>query len=173
MTIRPLGDKVPVVDPTAWVSEAAYVVGDVHLGAHTSVWPGAVVRGDFGSIRIGHHTVIEDNCVVHSGGDTVVGDDVIVGHSVVLHCARVGSNCLIGNHATLLDDAQIGDLCLVAAGTLVPPRLVVPPRSFVSGAPATVEPIGERHLARLRALSTTGREQGYPMMLERYRDAGL
>jgi carbonic anhydrase/acetyltransferase-like protein (isoleucine patch superfamily) len=173
MTIRSVGDKVPVLAPTAWVSEAAYVVGDVHLGEHTSVWPGAVVRGDFGSIRIGSYTVIEDNCVVHSGGATTVGDDVIVGHGVVLHCAKVGSSCLIGNHATLLDEAEVGDLCLVAAGTLVPPRLVVPDRSFVSGAPATVEPISERHLARLQSLSTVGREQGYPMMAQRYRDAGL
>jgi carbonic anhydrase/acetyltransferase-like protein (isoleucine patch superfamily) len=168
-----MGDKVPVLAPTAWVSEAAYVVGDVHLGDHASVWPGAVVRGDFGSIRIGAYTVIEDNCVVHSGGSTTIGDDDIVGHGVVLHCARVGSNCLIGNHATLLDDAEIGNLCLVAAGTLVPPRLVVPDRSFVSGAPATVEPIADRHLDRLRALSTVGRELGYPMMASRYREAGL
>jgi carbonic anhydrase/acetyltransferase-like protein (isoleucine patch superfamily) len=173
MTIRAMGDKVPVIDPSAWVSEAAYVVGDVHLGPHASVWPGAVVRGDFGSIRIGEHTVIEDNCVVHSGGATTIGSDNIVGHGVVLHCARVGSNCLIGNASTLLDDAEIGDLCLVAAGTLVPPRLVVPDRSFVSGSPATVEPIADRHLERLQGLSTVGRELGYSMMAQRYRDAGL
>jgi carbonic anhydrase/acetyltransferase-like protein (isoleucine patch superfamily) len=168
-----MGDKVPVVADTAWVSEAAYVVGDVHLGAHSSVWPGAVVRGDFGSIRIGEHTVIEDNCVVHSGGATVVGGDVIVGHGVVLHCARVGSNCLVGNKSVLLDDAEIGNLCLIAAGSLVPPRLVVPDRSFVSGSPAVVEPISDRHLERLQGLSTIGREVGYSMMARRYRDAGL
>jgi carbonic anhydrase/acetyltransferase-like protein (isoleucine patch superfamily) len=173
MTVRSMGDKVPVVAPTAWVSEAAYVVGDVHLADHASVWPGAVVRGDVGSIRIGAYTVIEDNCVVHSGGATTVGEDNIIGHGVVLHCARVGSSCLIGNHATLLDDAEIGDHCLVAAGSLVPARLVVPDRSFVSGSPATVEPISDRHLQRLLAFSTTGREQGYPMMAARYRDAGL
>jgi carbonic anhydrase/acetyltransferase-like protein (isoleucine patch superfamily) len=168
-----MGDKVPVLAETAWVSEAAYVVGDVHLGDHTSVWPGAVVRGDFGSIRIGHHTVIEDNCVVHTGGTTVIGDDVIVGHAVVLHCASIGSNCLVGSGSTLLDDAVIGDLCLVAAGTLVPPRLIVPDRSFVSGADAKVEALSDRRLERLQGLSTVGRELGYPMMAERYREAGL
>jgi carbonic anhydrase/acetyltransferase-like protein (isoleucine patch superfamily) len=168
-----MGEKVPVLADTAWVSEAAYVVGDVHLGEHTSVWPGAVVRGDFGSIRIGHHTVIEDNCVVHTGGATVIGDDVIVGHAVVLHCASVGSNCLIGSGSTLLDDAVIGDLCLVAAGTLVPPRLVVPDRSFVSGPDAKIEPLSDRRLERLEGLSTAGRELGYPMMAKRYRDSGL
>jgi carbonic anhydrase/acetyltransferase-like protein (isoleucine patch superfamily) len=173
MTVRSMGDKVPVIAATAWVSEAAYVVGDVHLGEHSSVWPGAVVRGDFGSIRIGEHTVVEDNCVVHSGGATVIGNDDIVGHSVVLHCAKVGSNCLIGSSSTLLDDAEIGDLCLVAAGTLVPPRLVVPERSFVSGSPATIEPLSDRRLERLRGFSTVGRELGYSMMAKRYRDAGL
>lgn len=173
MTVRPLDDKVPVLASSAWVSEAAYVVGDVHLGEGSSVWPGAVVRGDFGSIRIGTYTVIEDNCVVHSGGNTTIGNDDIIGHSVVVHCTRIGSNCLIGNGAILLDEAEIGDLCLVAAGALVTARLVVPDRSFVSGAPPTVEPIADRHLRRLEALSTVGREQGYPMMARRYRDAGL
>ena len=173
MTIRAVGDKVPFVAPTAWVSEAAYVVGDVWLGEGSSVWPGAVVRGDFGSIRIGENTVIEDNCVVHSGGSTTIGDHDIIGHGVVVHCARVGSSCLVGNHATLLDDAEIGDLCLVAAGTLVPARLVVPDRSMVSGWPATVEPLSERHLRRLEAFAEAGPEVGYGMMARRYRDAGL
>jgi carbonic anhydrase/acetyltransferase-like protein (isoleucine patch superfamily) len=173
MTVRALGDKVPVLAPTAWVSEAAYVVGDVHLGEGTSVWPGAVVRGDFGLIRVGDHTVIEDNCVVHSGGLTTIGDYDIVGHSVVAHCARIGSSCLIGNHATLLDDAEIGDLCLVAAGALVPPRTIVPDKSFVTGSPATIEPIPEKHLRRLESMGTANVEIGYGMMATIYREAGL
>jgi carbonic anhydrase/acetyltransferase-like protein (isoleucine patch superfamily) len=173
MTIRSLGEKVPVVAASAWVSEAAYVVGDVELGEGTSVWPGAVVRGDFGSIRVGSYSVIEDNCVVHSGGEMSIGDYDIIGHSVVAHCARIGSSCLVGNHSTLLDDAEIGDFCLVAAGSLVAARMIVPDRSFVSGAPATVEPISDRHLRRLEAFSTAGVDRGYPMMAKLYRDAGL
>jgi carbonic anhydrase/acetyltransferase-like protein (isoleucine patch superfamily) len=168
-----MGDKVPVIAPSAWVSEAAYVVGDVHLGEGSSVWPGAVVRGDFGSIRIGANTVIEDNCVVHSGGLTTIGDDNIIGHSVVAHCGRIGSSCLIGNHTTLLDDAEIGDLCLVAAGSLVLGHTIVPDKSFVSGAPATIEPIPEKHLRRLESMGTANAEIGYGMMARRYRDAGL
>jgi carbonic anhydrase/acetyltransferase-like protein (isoleucine patch superfamily) len=172
VTVRAVGDKVPVIAPTAWVSEAAYVVGDVHLGEDTSVWPGAVVRGDFGSIRIGRNTVIEDNCVVHSGGPMTVGDDIIVGHAVVLHCTSVGSKCLIGNHATLLDHAEIGDLVLVAAGSLVLPRTKVPDRSFVSGSPATIKPLSDKHLQRLQGMGNAG-EKGYAGMARRYREAGL
>jgi carbonic anhydrase/acetyltransferase-like protein (isoleucine patch superfamily) len=173
MTVRSVGDKVPRIDPTAWVSEAAYVVGDVELGPDSSVWPGAVVRGDFGSIRVGTNAVIEDNCVVHSGGDLVIGDHIIIGHSVVVHCASIGSNCLIGNHATLLDDAEIGAECLVAAGSLVLPRTKVPSRSFVSGSPATIETIPDRHLRMVQSLGTYNREAGYVKMARLYREAGL
>lgn len=173
MTVRSLGDKVPVIAASAWVSEAAYVVGDVHLGERSSVWPGAVVRGDFGSIRVGTSSVIEDNCVVHSGGPTVIGDDDIIGHAVVVHCTAIGSKCLIGNQATLLDDAVIGDLCLVAAGSLVPPRTVVPDRSFVSGSPAVIEPLSDRRLERMEQMGTRSADLGYGMMARRYREAGL
>ena len=83
---------MPRIAATAWVSEAAYVVGEVEIGEGASVWPGAVVRGDFGSITVGANSVIEDNCVVHTGGPLVIGADTIIGHSVVVHCSRVGSN---------------------------------------------------------------------------------
>jgi carbonic anhydrase/acetyltransferase-like protein (isoleucine patch superfamily) len=122
---------------------------------------------------VGTNTVIEDNCVVHTGGPMVIGDDDIIGHSVVVHCASIGSKCLVGNHATLLDDAVIGDLCLVAAGALVLPRTVVPDRSFVSGSPATIEPLSPERLARMEAMGTRSTDLGYGMMARRYRDAGL
>lgn len=173
MTVRSMGEKVPVVAPTAWVSEAAYVVGDVHLGEGSSVWPGAVVRGDFGSIRIGDNTVIEDNCVVHSGALMTVGDNVLVGHSVVVHCGSIGSNCLVGSASTLLDDAVIGEFCLVAAGSLVLARTEVPDRSFVSGSPARIEPIPDKHLRMLEGLGTANVEVGYGRMARLYREAGL
>src|SRR5262249_39921041 len=149
------------------------VVGDVHLGEGSSVWPGAVVRGDFGSIRIGAHTAIEDNCVVHSGGLTTIGDNNIIGHAVVAHCGSIGSSCRIGSHSTLLHDAEIGDSCLVAAGSLLLGRTIVPDKSFVSGSPATIEPIAEKHLRRLESLATANVEIGYGMMARRYREAGL
>ncbi len=173
MTVRSLGPIVPRIAATAWVSEAAYVVGDVEIGEGASVWPGAVVRGDFGAITVGANSVIEDNCVVHTGGPLVIGADTIIGHSVVVHCSRVGSNCLIGNQAILLDDAEVGDFCLIAAGSLVLGRAKVPDRSFASGAPVTVETISERHLRRLEAQALGNAEHGYGMMARRYKEAGL
>jgi carbonic anhydrase/acetyltransferase-like protein (isoleucine patch superfamily) len=173
MTVRSLGDKVPRVAETAWVSERAYVVGEVELGEGASVWPGAVVRGDFASISIGANTVVEDNCVVHSGEPLHIGDNNIIGHSVVVHCKRIGSNCLIGNHAILLDSAEIADFCLVGAGSLVLGRTVVPDRSFVSGNPATVEPISDRHLKRLQDQALFNAERGYGRMARLYKEAGL
>ena len=125
MTIKGLGSKAPRVADSAWVSEAAYVVGDVELGDGSSVWPGVVLWGDFASISIGADTVVEDNCVVHTGEPLRIGENNIIGHSVVVHCKSIGSNCLIGNHSVLLDSAEIGDLCLVAAGSLVLGRTVV------------------------------------------------
>lgn len=173
MTVRSLGPKVPRISSTAWVSEAAYVVGDVELADGSTVWPGAVIRGDFSSVRVGVNSVVEDNCVVHTGEPLVIGDNTTIGHSVVVHCRRVGSNCLIGNHAILLDGAEIGDFCLVAAGSLVLGRVTVPERSFVSGSPAHAEPISERHLRRLEDQAQGNAERGYGMLARLYKEAGL
>ena len=161
MTVRSFEDKVPRLVPTAWVSEAAYVVGDVEIGADSSVWPGAVVRGDFGSIRIGENTVIEDNCVVHCAGEMVIGDHNIIGHAVTVHCAVLGWRCLVGNGSMLLDDSRIGDLCIVTAGSLVPPRTVVPDRSLVVGSPARIEPLAEGHLRALEGFDRRDWEYSY------------
>jgi carbonic anhydrase/acetyltransferase-like protein (isoleucine patch superfamily) len=171
VTVRAVGDKVPRIAPTAWVSEAAYVVGDVELGEGSSVWPGSVVRADVAPIRIGVGTHIEDNCVVHTGIPLTVGDNVLVGHGVVLHCRSVGDHCLIGNRAILLDGAEIGDHVLVAAGAVVLGGTVVPPRSFVVGSPATVRPARPDHLALLDGLGKV--EGGYHELMRTYRDAGL
>ena len=173
VTVRSLGEKIPRIASTTWVSEAAYVVGDVELGENCSVWPGAVVRGDFAPIRVGRNTVIEDNCVLHTGQPMTIGDDIIIGHAAVVHCARVGSSCLIGNQATLLDGATVGDYCLVASGALLLGGVAVPDRSFVVGAPARVEPLSADHLRRLESQGRLNAEQGYGMMVQRYKEAGL
>src|SRR5439155_5938312 len=99
VAVRSLGDKVPRIAESAWISEAAYVVGDVEIGEGSSVWPGAVIRGDFAPIRIGVNSHIEDNCVVHTGELLLIGDNVTAGHGVVIHCRRVGSNVLLGNNS--------------------------------------------------------------------------
>jgi carbonic anhydrase/acetyltransferase-like protein (isoleucine patch superfamily) len=171
MTVRALGAKVPRIAPSAWVSEAAYVVGDVVIGAGSSVWPGAVVRGDLAPVVIGANTHVEDNAVVHTGIPLTVGDDVLVGHGAVLHCRRVGHACLVGNHATLLDGAEVGDRSMIAAGAVLLGGTVVPPESFVAGMPATVRAATAGQLARLLAQGATDR--GYGPLVREYRAAGL
>src|SRR4051812_34767289 len=146
--IRPkVGDRV-------YVDASAQVIGDVELADHSSVWMNAVVRGDVNSIRIGPHTNIQDNCVVHVFKDlhpTVLADHVTVGHSVTLHGCRIGSYCLIGMGAIILNGAKIGDECIVAAGTLIPEGMEVPARSLVMGLPGKVRrSITEEERAGLR-----------------------
>jgi carbonic anhydrase/acetyltransferase-like protein (isoleucine patch superfamily) len=91
--IRSFAGKTPRVAPDAFVSETAYVVGDVEIGAGSSVWPGAVVRGDVGPIRVGRNTHVEDNAVLHSATELDVGEDVMIGHGAVVHCRRIGRGC--------------------------------------------------------------------------------
>ena len=99
--IKAFDGKTPQIAPTAFVSEAAYIIGDVEIGENSSIWPGAVIRGDFTSIKVGHNSQIEDNCVVHAGSPLVIGDNVHIGHGAVIHCSRIGNNVLIGSKATL------------------------------------------------------------------------
>ena len=137
--IRAFDGREPRIAPTAFVSEAAHVIGDVEIGENSSVWHGAIIRGDFTSIRIGNNTQIEDNCVVHAGSPVVIGDSVHIGHGAVIHCSRIGASVLIGSNATLLDDAEIGDWCVVAANCVVSQGMKVPDSSFVAGVPAVVK----------------------------------
>lgn len=169
--IRSFEGHTPRIAETAWIAETAFVIGDVEIGEGSSVWPSAVVRGDFSSIRIGANCHIEDCAVVHCGEPLVIGDNVTAGHGVVLHCRTVGDNVLLGNNATILDDAEIGSYSIVAAGALVPPRTIVPERSMVRGVPGVIEPLGGARLARLEARGRT--DVGYADMVRRYRAAGL
>lgn len=143
--IRSLNGKSPKIAESAFVSEAAYIVGDVEIGEESNVWPGAVIRGDFGKITIGRDTSIEDNCVIHSGtpsapvGDVSIGDRVIIGHGAVLNCMRIGNNVLIGMNATILHDAEIGNNCVIGACCLVGQGMKIPDHSFVVGVPGKIK----------------------------------
>jgi carbonic anhydrase/acetyltransferase-like protein (isoleucine patch superfamily)/ABC-type branched-subunit amino acid transport system substrate-binding protein len=144
----------PRVPSTAFVAPNAVVLGDVHLGENASVWYGAVLRGDAGPIRVGARTNIQDLSVLHATtgqSGLTIGDEVTVGHRVILHGAVVRDRCLIGMGAILLDDCEIGEESLVAAGAVVLGGMRVPPRSFVAGTPARVRgPIPPEIHARLR-----------------------
>jgi len=141
--LRPFKSAYPQVDSSAFVDDSAQVIGDVVIGAESSVWMNAVIRGDVNSIRIGRETSIQDGTVVHvnhtPSHPTVVGDQVTVGHGVVLHGCVVEDRCLIGMGAILLNGCRIGSESIVAAGTLVPERVTIPPRSLVMGSPARVK----------------------------------
>ena len=169
--IKTFEGRTPVVPASVWIAETAFVLGDVEIGEGSSVWPGAVVRGDFSSIRIGSNTHIEDNVVVHCGEPLTIGDNVTAGHGVVIHCRSVGDNVLLGNNSTILDGAEIGSFCVVAAGAVVTPRTVVPEGSFVKGLPAVVEPISPERLERMKSRSNT--DTGYAAMIKRYKADGL
>jgi len=137
--IRAFNGKTPKIADTAFVSEFAYVIGDVEIGEKSAVWPGAVVRGDFGSIRIGENSHIEDNAVVHAWKSLTIGNNVTVGHSAVVHCLRIGDNVLVGNNATVLDDTEIGNFCIIGANSMVRAAQKIPDRSFVVGIPAKIK----------------------------------
>ncbi len=137
--IRTLGDKIPKIAESVFVSEAAYIVGDVEIGENCSVFPGAVIRADFGPIRIGKNTHIQDNAVVHAGFPLLeIGDSVLVGHGAVVHARRIGNNVLIGMNATIMDNVEIEDSCVIAGGAVVVDGMKVPRNSFVVGVPAKI-----------------------------------
>ena len=150
--IRSFQGKTPRIHPTAWVSEVAYVIGDVEIGEYSSVWPGTVIRGDTIKITIGSYVDIQDNCVVHADEDAFYGDYVTLGHGVTCHARNVHSNCLIGNGATLNDGVVLGEYSIVAAGAVVLENKVYPEKSFIVGVPATTreQPTTESHHERIR-----------------------
>jgi carbonic anhydrase/acetyltransferase-like protein (isoleucine patch superfamily) len=144
--IRSFNGKTPKIHETAFVSEAAYIIGDVELGENSSVWPGAVVRADLGKITIGKNSVIEDNCVIHSGSpsfppnqDVIIGENVIIGHGAVSNACKIGNNVVIGMNSTLLHNVEIGDYSIVAAGCVVKEKMKIPEKSFVVGVPAAIK----------------------------------
>ena len=140
--LRPYRTVYPAIDPTAYVDVSAQVIGDVHLGAESSIWMNVVVRGDVNAIRIGARTNVQDLSVVHVMRDlhpTLIGDDVTVGHSAVVHGCTIADRCLIGMGAILLNGCRIGTGSIVAAGSLVTEGMVVPPGSMVMGVPARVK----------------------------------
>jgi carbonic anhydrase/acetyltransferase-like protein (isoleucine patch superfamily) len=139
--VRGYGGLEPEIASDAFVADNATVIGDVVIGPQASVWYGAVLRGDVGRIRIGARTNVQDLVCIHMTGGishTEIGDDVTIGHGVIVHGATVGHGVLLGMGSVILDNVEIGDEALIAAGSVVPPRMVVPPRVLVRGSPAKV-----------------------------------
>lgn len=139
--IRPYRGIFPRIPQSAYVDQAAQVIGDVTLGERASVWPCTVLRGDVNRIAVGEDSNIQDGSVLHGELDmypVIVGDRVTVGHMACLHGCVVEDDCLIGIGAIVLNGARIGRGSIVAAGSLVPEGMEVPPESMVMGTPAKV-----------------------------------
>ena len=138
--IRSFGKKRSKIDASVFVSENAYVVGDIKIGRNSSIWPGAVLRADRFRIQIGYNCNIQDNCVIHAGiSDVMIGNNVTVGHGSIIHCARIGDHVLIGMDTTLGIFSEIGDYCIIGAHSMVKDNFKVPPRSMVVGVPARIK----------------------------------
>lgn len=152
MPIYRLGDKIPQLDPTAWVAPNATVIGDVRLAANVSIWWNAVLRGDNDPIAIGADSNIQDGSVLHTdaGVPMTIGRDVTVGHLVMLHGCTVGDGSLIGIKSVILNGAVIGRNCLIGANTLIPEGKLIPDRSLVMGSPGkVVRELTDEQIARI------------------------
>ena len=140
--LRPYRGRLPRVHETAYIDQSAQVIGDVEIGADSSVWMNAVLRGDVHWIRIGRRSNVQDGTVVHvmnGTHPTAIGDDVTIGHAAVVHGCTLGDRILVGMGAILLNGASVGDDSIVAAGTLLTEDMRIPPRSLVMGSPGKVK----------------------------------
>lgn len=167
-----LDGTAPQVHPSAYVHSSAQVIGDVHIGAESSIWFGTVIRADVHPVRIGARTNVQDNATIHVTAGrwpTILGDQVTVGHGAILHGCTIGVRCLIGIGAIVLDGCEIGDDCMIGAGALVTPGTKLESRHLALGSPARcVRPLSDaelEHLARSAA--------GYIDNAERYRRQGI
>jgi carbonic anhydrase/acetyltransferase-like protein (isoleucine patch superfamily) len=170
VTVSALGDKVPRLDPTAWVHPDATIIGDVEIGPGASIWPGAVLRGDFGAIRIGARTSIQDNVVIHAApwAPTVVGDECVIAHLAFIETAVVGNRCMVAVGAQVLPGSTLHDGAIAAAGAVLARGLEVPSGFRAQGVPAEIvrsEKPGPAYIAEGAA--------EYAAIAERYHASGI
>jgi carbonic anhydrase/acetyltransferase-like protein (isoleucine patch superfamily) len=155
--IKSFRSITPRIHPTAYIAETAEIIGDVEIGERAGIWPGTIVRADYARITIGRFTQIEDNCTVHGDVPITIGEKVLIGHNVVVHCAKIGDNVLIGNHATLLDYSEIGEGSVVGANAMVNMGMKVPSHSSAYGVPVKITgkvPPERDEIIRLALLKT-------------------
>jgi carbonic anhydrase/acetyltransferase-like protein (isoleucine patch superfamily) len=141
--VIPFNGKRPDIHPSVFLAPTAVVIGDVTIGAESSIWFGAVLRGDSPDHRVvvGRRTSVQENCVIHVGhwGPTTVGDDVTVGHGAKFECCTIGDRTVIGMNAVILQGARIGSECVIAANTVVLEGAEIPDRSVVAGVPGKIK----------------------------------
>ncbi len=151
--IKGLKGVKPQIHEDSFIAETAVLIGDVNICEGSSVWYGAVLRGDLDNITLGKYSNIQDNCVVHTeiGVPTKIGEYTVIGHGTILHGCNIGNNCLVGMGAIVLNNAVIGDNCIIGAGALVPEGKVIPPNSLVLGVPGkVVRDVTEEEVAAIK-----------------------
>lgn len=167
-TAIPFKGILPTVHPQAWLAPNCTVIGDTHIGAHSNIWFGAVLRGDVHHIRVGDYTNVQDNAVIHvttGKFPTIIGNRVTIGHSAVVHACTLQDECLVGMNATVLDGATVQTRSMVAAGAVVAPGKVIETGWLWAGVPARpVRKLTEDEFAYL-AWSATH----YAKLAENYR----
>ena len=135
----PYNDILPTIHPDAWIAPGAVIIGDVHIGAHTNVWFGCVIRGDVNTIRIGERTNIQDGTIIHvtrKTGPTRIGSGITIGHKALLHACTLEHDCFIGMGATVMDNAVVESGAYLAAGAQLTPNKRVPAGQMWAGNPA-------------------------------------
>jgi carbonic anhydrase/acetyltransferase-like protein (isoleucine patch superfamily) len=167
VAVYSIGDRRPSIDPSAFVHPDAVVIGNVTIGAEATVWPGAVLRGDYGEISIGVRTSVQDGSVIHATDElpTRVGAECVVGHLVHLEGCTIEDRSLVGSGSTVLHLAVVRTGALVGAGALVPPRMEVPSGTQALGVPAKV-----REASDDQALAIAEAVRRYVENGRRYRD---
>lgn len=163
MTIYQLGDDVPHIDPSAYISETAAIIGKATINAKASIWSNVTIRGDNEMITIGAGSNVQEGCVLHTdpGCPLTVGDNVTIGHQAMLHGCTIGEGALIGIQAVVLNNAKIGRNCLVGAGALITENKEFPDNSLIIGSPAkAVRTLGDEDIARMRANAANYVERG-------------
>jgi carbonic anhydrase/acetyltransferase-like protein (isoleucine patch superfamily) len=158
--LRAFNHTFPTLGERVFIDPACTVIGDVHIGDDSSIWPGTIIRGDVNYIRIGARSNIQDGTIIHVSHDgpsgkpvgfpTLIGDDVTIGHGAIIHACRIGNACLIGMGATVLDGAVIEDHGFVGAGAVIPPGKTVRSGELWLGNPAKcVRTLSEKDIAQL------------------------
>lgn len=149
----PVVFRPELIHPSVYLAAGVRIVGDVTIGAESSVWFNAVLRGDVEAIRIGRRTNIQDNCVLHAdpGSPCTLGDGVTVGHGAIVHGAQIGDNVLIGMKAVVMNGATVGENSVIGVGCVVLEGMEIPPGSLVMGLPGRIKgALTEEHIERIR-----------------------
>ena len=170
--IRSFRGKAPKIHPKAYVSETAYLLGDVEVQANASIWPGCVIRADNGRIIIGENTCVQDNSTIHADRDARIGPNVAIGHQVLCHADSVEENVLIGSGA-IINGGRIGRFSLIASGTVLLEETLIPPYSLVMGVPGKVKgQVEKRHIELVKSIVDTYVRKASEMRIENHNSTG-